>query len=54
MNWDLRGVHAGETEPTLVPFRDRGWFHLSGNVNAQNNKYRSAEKSQVNVINTIT
>jgi hypothetical protein len=54
VNWDLREVHAGETEPTLVAFHDRSWFHLSGYVNAQNNRYRSAEKSQVNLLHTIT
>jgi len=54
VNWDLRGLHAAETEPTLVLFRDRGWFHLTGYVNAQNNRYRPAQKSQVNLLNTIT
>jgi len=54
VNWDLRGVYAGERGLTLVPFCDRGWFHLIGYVNAQNNMYRSAKKSQVNLLNTIT
>ena len=49
VNYDLHGVHVGEVKPTLVPFHDRGWFHLIGYANAQNNSYRSAEKSHINL-----
>ena len=43
MIWDLHGVHAEETDPTLILFSDEAWCHHSRRVNAQKNSYWSAE-----------
>jgi hypothetical protein len=38
-NWFLQAVHDGVLDPKLTFFADEAWFHLSGYINAQNNRY---------------
>jgi hypothetical protein len=40
-NWFLQAVHDGVLDPKLTFFTDEAWFHLSGYINAQNNRYWS-------------
>jgi hypothetical protein len=35
-------VHYGVLDPKLTLFTDEAWFHLSGYINAQNNRYWSS------------
>jgi hypothetical protein len=35
----LQAVHDGVLDPELTSFTDEAWFHLSGYINAQNNRY---------------
>jgi hypothetical protein len=37
----LQAVHDGVLDPKLTFFTDEAWFHLSGYINAQNNRYWS-------------
>jgi hypothetical protein len=37
----------GELDPTLYFMSDETWFHLSGNVNAQNTRYWLAENPHI-------
>jgi hypothetical protein len=37
-NWFLQAVHDGVLDPKLTFFTDEAWFHLSGYINAQNNR----------------
>jgi len=39
----LHEVHDGEIAPTFVLCSSESWFHLSGCVTSQNNRYRSAK-----------
>jgi hypothetical protein len=41
-NWFLQAVHDGVLDPKLTFFTDEAWFHLSGYINAQNNRYWSS------------
>jgi hypothetical protein len=41
-NWFLQAVHKGVLDPKLTFFTDEAWFHLSGYINAQNNRYWSS------------
>jgi hypothetical protein len=41
-NWFLQAVHDGVLHPKLTFFTDEAWFHLSGHINAQNNRYWSS------------
>jgi hypothetical protein len=41
-NWILQAVHDGVLDPKLAFFTDEAWFHLSGDINAQNNRYWSS------------
>jgi len=38
VSWYLYGVHAEETNHTLILSSDEAWFHIRGNVNSQNNQ----------------
>jgi hypothetical protein len=38
----LRAVYDGVLDPKLTFFTDEAWFHLSGYINAQNNRYWSS------------
>ena len=42
-NWYLQAIHDGVVDPMLVFFSDETWFHLSGYVNSQNNRFWSLE-----------
>lgn len=42
--WVLKSVHDGEIDPYLIFFSDESWFHLSGYVNSQNNRYWNSQK----------
>jgi hypothetical protein len=37
--WFLQAVHDGVLDPKLTFFSDEAWFHLSGYITAQNNRY---------------
>jgi hypothetical protein len=37
----LQAVHDGVLDPKLTFFTDETWFHLSGYISAQNNRYWS-------------
>jgi hypothetical protein len=39
LNWFLKAIHDGVLDPKLTFFTDEAWFHLSGYINAQNNRY---------------
>jgi hypothetical protein len=39
---DLQAVHDGILDPKLTFFTDEAWFHLSGYINVQNNRYWSS------------
>jgi hypothetical protein len=41
-NWFLQTVHDGVLDPKLTFFTVEAWFHLSGYINAQNNRYWSS------------
>jgi hypothetical protein len=41
-NWFLQAAHDGVLDPKLTFFIDEAWFHLSGYINAQNNRYWSS------------
>jgi hypothetical protein len=41
-NWFLQAVHNSVLEPKLTFYTDEAWFHLSGYINAQNNRYWSS------------
>jgi hypothetical protein len=41
-NWFLRAVHDSVLDLKLTFFTDEAWFHLSGHVSVQNNKYWSS------------
>jgi hypothetical protein len=41
-DWFLQAVHDGVLDPKLTFFTDQAWFHLSGYINAQNNRYWSS------------
>jgi Asp-tRNA(Asn)/Glu-tRNA(Gln) amidotransferase B subunit len=41
-NWFLQALHDGVLDPKLTFFTDEAWFHLSGYINAQNNRYWSS------------
>jgi hypothetical protein len=41
-NWFFQAVHDGVLDPKLTFFTDEAWFHLSGYVSAQNNRYWSS------------
>jgi hypothetical protein len=41
-NWFLQAVYDGVLDPELTFFTDEAWFHLSGYINAQNNRYWSS------------
>jgi hypothetical protein len=41
-NCFLQEVHGGVLDPKLTFFTDEAWFHLSGYINAQNNRYWSS------------
>jgi hypothetical protein len=41
-NWLLQAVHDGVLYPKLTFFTDEAWFHLSGYISAQNNRYWSS------------
>jgi hypothetical protein len=41
-NWFLQAVHDGALDPKLTFFTEEAWFHLSGYINAQSNKYWSS------------
>jgi hypothetical protein len=41
-NLFLQAVHDGVLDPKLTFFTDKPWFHLSGYINAQNNRYWSS------------
>jgi hypothetical protein len=41
-NCFLQAVHGGVLDPKLTFFTDEAWFHLSGYINAQNNRYWSS------------
>jgi hypothetical protein len=43
VNYYPHGVHAAAIDPTLCLFKDEAWFHFSGYVNSQNNRYWSGE-----------
>jgi hypothetical protein len=38
----LQAVHDGVLAPKLTLFTDEAWFHLSGYISAQNNRYWSS------------
>jgi hypothetical protein len=44
-NWLLRNVHDGIIDPNLFFMSDEAWFHVSGNVNAQNSRIWDTEPS---------
>jgi hypothetical protein len=35
----LQAIYDGVLDPKLTFFTDEAWFHLSGYINAQNNRY---------------
>jgi hypothetical protein len=37
-SWLLHNVHDGVIDPNLFFMSDEAWFHISGNVNAQNSR----------------
>jgi hypothetical protein len=37
----LQALHDGVLDPELTFFIDEAWFHLSGYISAQNNRYWS-------------
>jgi len=39
LNWYLHGKYAGEVDPTLVLITFETYFHHSGYMNSQNNRY---------------
>jgi hypothetical protein len=41
--WFQQSVYDGMVDPDFVFYTDEAWFHLSGYVNSQNNRYWSAE-----------
>jgi hypothetical protein len=41
-NWFLQTVHDDILDQKLTFFNDEAWFHLSGYINAQNNRYWSS------------
>jgi hypothetical protein len=41
-NWFFQAVHDGVLDPKLTFFTDEAWFHLSGYISAQNNRYCSS------------
>jgi hypothetical protein len=41
-NWFLQAVHDRVLDPKLNIFHCEAWFHLSGYINAQNNRYWSS------------
>jgi hypothetical protein len=41
--WFQQSVYDGMVDPDLAFYTDEAWFHLSGFVNSQNNRYWSAE-----------
>jgi hypothetical protein len=43
--WFQHSVYDGMADPDFVFYTDEAWFHLSGYVNSQNNRYWSAENS---------
>jgi hypothetical protein len=46
-NWLLRNVHDGIIDPDLFFLSDEAWFHVSGNVNAQNSRIWDTENPYV-------
>jgi len=42
-NWIRDEIFTGQIDPNLLLFSDEAWFHLSGYVNSQNNRYWAAE-----------
>jgi hypothetical protein len=46
-NWLLRNVHDGIIDPDLFFMSDEAWFHVSGNVNAQNSSIWDTENPHV-------
>jgi hypothetical protein len=42
----LQAVHNGVLDPKLSFFTVEAWFHLSGYINAQNNRYWSSINSK--------
>jgi hypothetical protein len=41
-NWFLQAVHDGVLDSEFTFFTDEAWFHLSGYINAQSNRYWSS------------
>jgi hypothetical protein len=41
-NWFFQAVHDGVLNPKLIFFTDEAWFHLSGYINYQKNRYWSS------------
>jgi hypothetical protein len=41
-NWFLQAVHDSVLDPKFTFFTVEAWFHLSGYINAQNNRYWSS------------
>jgi hypothetical protein len=46
-NWCLYEIHDGEIDSTFILFGCETWFHLSGYVNSQNNRYWSTENTML-------
>jgi hypothetical protein len=40
--WFLQAVHDSVLDPKRTFFTDEAWFHLSGYISAQNNRYWSS------------
>jgi len=42
-NWIRDEIFIGQIDPNLLFFSDEAWFHLSGYINSQNNRYWSTD-----------
>jgi len=43
LNWYFHGDYTGDMDPTLLLFRYKPWFYITGYVYSKNNWYRSTE-----------